>query len=1051
MNKKYINAFLLCSVVAISAGLKAQVRIVNSTTNSAIANSSSFIDASSNSILNSTTNEGKGLLFPRTDLTLFTAFGGSPIGTPVSFPYYYDGLIVYNTATSGVAGVGSTQGTLTAGYWYYDNKSGTINGGTWKLLSSGFTPISYTAGSGLTLTGSSFSANDATTGVKGIVQLAGDMGGTAVSPKVVGIQGIPVTNSTPANGQVLKYNTTTSSWEPAADAGSTYTGSTSVNLNGTSFERAALTGDVTASANSNSTTVTKIQNKSVSSTAPTNGQVLKYNTTTSAWEPSSDTGLTSEVDGVIGNEVKSATTNGGLTLSGSGTAVSPYTLGLPTTGVTSGQIMKWDGTKWALASDVNTTYTTSNGLTLSGSSLALGGALTANTTITSGGKTLTFDNLSATTGTTIRVSTGSGTTGYSQNSNGRFDVDASGVVGGRFTILENGNVGIGAETPGAKLEVGGQVKITGGSPGIGKVLTSSDAFGLATWAAVPGDNLGNHTATTDLNMNSKSIINALSLSTTVNAGSAGSVHLNLRNASNSQRWAIGTMTTEGTGNAGEDFAIWNYSNTGVWLSNPLLIKRSTGNVTFGSQIQISGGSPGTGKVLTSDANGLASWAAVPGDNLGNHSATTDLIMNEKTIYLRGTTDHNHGLVYNTADNGPFLFGYAGGSLGGYDGSKQLSWRISTNNVGIGTTTPDANAKLDVNGQIKISGGTPGVGKVLTSDANGLASWTTPANSSYTASNGITTAANEMKLGGALTGATTISNITSTNTLSFTSPNDADAAITVATTSGGSGAVYLGNSNHGIQRGFPVIGSNNEVGIFTKIGNIFLSTDGKRTDRFMLTDGGDVGIGTSSPQSKLHVNSILTVGNNSLEGGTIYLGNGNHGIRRGYPGAAGSNNSIGLFTTAGNIYLSTNGNAESGQFAMVDGNIGIGTGSPQSKLHVNGTIKASRIEGTSDRRFKKDIQKIYGATEKLNQLNGYTYTWRDKSEFPGQTLGEGKDIGVIAQEVEQVFPAAVSTNKEGYKSVNNALVPVLIEALKESNNKIERLEQRIKVLESGKAK
>ncbi|WP_148285252.1 tail fiber domain-containing protein, partial [Flavobacterium sp. B17] len=95
---------------------------------------------------------------------------------------------------------------------------------------------------------------------------------------------------------------------------------------------------------------------------------------------------------------------------------------------------------------------------------------------------------------------------------------------------------------------------------------------------------------------------------------------------------------------------------------------------------------------------------------------------------------------------------------------------------------------------------------------------------------------------------------------------------------------------------------------------------------------------------------------------------------------------------------------------------------------------------------------YGATEKLNQLNGYTYIWRDKAEFPGQTLGEGKDIGVIAQELEKVLPDAVSTNKDGYKSVNyNALVPVLIEALKESNNKIDRLEQRIKVLESGKAK
>jgi len=50
----------------------------------------------------------------------------------------------------------------------------------------------------------------------------------------------------------------------------------------------------------------------------------------------------------------------------------------------------------------------------------------------------------------------------------------------RLTITSNGNVGIGTRTPGAKLEVAGQIKITGGNPGAGKVLTS-DASGLASW------------------------------------------------------------------------------------------------------------------------------------------------------------------------------------------------------------------------------------------------------------------------------------------------------------------------------------------------------------------------------------------------------------------------------------------------------------------------------------------------------------------------------------------------------------------------------------------
>ncbi|MDO8806669.1 MAG: hypothetical protein Q7R35_19825 [Elusimicrobiota bacterium] len=76
--------------------------------------------------------------------------------------------------------------------------------------------------------------------------------------------------------------------------------------------------------------------------------------------------------------------------------------------------------------------------------------------------------------------------------------------------LSTGNVGIGTTTAGAKLEVAGQVKITGGTPGAGKVLTS-DSAGLAAWQTVSGDNLGNHIATSSLNMANFSINNVSSI------------------------------------------------------------------------------------------------------------------------------------------------------------------------------------------------------------------------------------------------------------------------------------------------------------------------------------------------------------------------------------------------------------------------------------------------------------------------------------------------------------------------------------------------------------
>lgn len=67
-------------------------------------------------------------------------------------------------------------------------------------------------------------------------------------------------------------------------------------------------------------------------------------------------------------------------------------------------------------------------------------------------------------------------------------VSATSLVQG--TILDNGtNVAIGTTPGAAKLEIAGTVKITGGSPGAGKVLTS-DATGLASWTSLAGVNTG---------------------------------------------------------------------------------------------------------------------------------------------------------------------------------------------------------------------------------------------------------------------------------------------------------------------------------------------------------------------------------------------------------------------------------------------------------------------------------------------------------------------------------------------------------------------------------
>lgn len=59
---------------------------------------------------------------------------------------------------------------------------------------------------------------DASAISKGLIQLAGDIGGTATSVKVTGLRGTPVANLSPTNGQVLKFNSGTGNWEPSSNS-----------------------------------------------------------------------------------------------------------------------------------------------------------------------------------------------------------------------------------------------------------------------------------------------------------------------------------------------------------------------------------------------------------------------------------------------------------------------------------------------------------------------------------------------------------------------------------------------------------------------------------------------------------------------------------------------------------------------------------------------------------------------------------------------------------------------------------------------------------------
>lgn len=110
------------------------------------------------------------------------------------------------------------------------------------------------------------------------------------------------------------------------------------------------------------------------------------------------------------------------------------------------------------------------------------------------------------------------------------------------------------------------------------------------------------------------------------------------------------------------------------------------------------------------------------------------------------------------------------------------------------------------------------------------------------------------------------------------------------------------------------------------------------------------------------------------------------------------------------------------------------------LEVYGDIVGSGTFGYSDRRLKTNIESVgLKALEKVQLIEGVSYNWRVE-EFPERNFSSDKQIGLIAQELEAQFPELVKTNADGYKSVNyNGFTAVLLEAVKELNTKVEKLE------------
>ncbi|MCQ2375801.1 MAG: tail fiber domain-containing protein [Salinivirgaceae bacterium] len=102
---------------------------------------------------------------------------------------------------------------------------------------------------------------------------------------------------------------------------------------------------------------------------------------------------------------------------------------------------------------------------------------------------------------------------------------------------------------------------------------------------------------------------------------------------------------------------------------------------------------------------------------------------------------------------------------------------------------------------------------------------------------------------------------------------------------------------------------------------------------------------------------------------------------------------------------------------------------------------------SDKRYKKSIKPLKDALENVLKLNGVTYYWRVK-DFPDQKFDDQKHIGLIAQDVEKIYPELVITNDKGYKLVSyENLTPILIEAIKELKTEKDNLQKEVEEVKS----
>lgn len=149
--------------------------------------------------------------------------------------------------------------------------------------------------------------------------------------------------------------------------------------------------------------------------------------------------------------------------------------------------------------------------------------------------------------------------------------------------------------------------------------------------------------------------------------------------------------------------------------------------------------------------------------------------------------------------------------------------------------------------------------------------------------------------------------------------------------------------------------------------------------------------------------------------------------------------------------SAGGIALSGSLVSITGKLGVGVSGaditdgitlPNTSSQA-GQIKAHSFLSYSSRRYKKDIKKLQNPISVIKSLEGVSYEWKDSGE---------KDFGFIAEDVGKVLPGIVQWEDSGKDATGidySRIVSYLVEAVKEQQEQIETLNQRLEAAEEKK--